>query len=52
MQMWHNSLGTGSVGQELSALGFKNITALDFCQEMLDVAEGRGIVLINQMYIM
>jgi len=35
--------GTGSVGQELSALGFKNITATDFCQEMLDVAKERGV---------
>jgi len=34
--------GTGSVGVELVKYGFKNITATDYCQEMLDKAKERG----------
>jgi ubiquinone/menaquinone biosynthesis C-methylase UbiE len=34
--------GTGSVGVELVKYGFKNITATDYCQEMLDAAKEKG----------
>jgi ubiquinone/menaquinone biosynthesis C-methylase UbiE len=34
--------GTGLVGVELAKLGFKNIVALDYSQEMLDLAEEKG----------
>jgi len=34
--------GTGLVGVELAKLGFKNIDALDYSQEMLDLAKEKG----------
>ena len=37
-------LGTGSVGVELVKYGFKNITATDYCQEMLDAAKEKGTI--------
>merc|ERR1711915_201889 len=35
--------GTGHVGVELAKLGFRHITATDYCQEMLDVAKQKGV---------
>jgi predicted TPR repeat methyltransferase len=35
--------GTGLVGGYLKDSGFKNLTALDYSQKMLDVARGKGI---------
>eukprot|EP00088_Acartia_fossae_P014387 TRINITY_DN176_c0_g1_i10.p1 TRINITY_DN176_c0_g1~~TRINITY_DN176_c0_g1_i10.p1 ORF type:complete len:248 (-),score=77.79 TRINITY_DN176_c0_g1_i10:135-878(-) len=35
--------GTGSVGVELARYGFKNVTATDYCQEMLDKANDSGV---------
>ena len=34
--------GTGLVGVELVKVGFKNIVALDYSQEMLDLAKEKG----------
>ena len=34
--------GTGLVGVELVKVGFKHIVALDYSQEMLDLAEEKG----------
>jgi uncharacterized SAM-dependent methyltransferase/ubiquinone/menaquinone biosynthesis C-methylase UbiE len=35
--------GTGAAGSELAQLGFRNLTAVDLSQEMLDVAGQKGI---------
>jgi len=35
--------GTGTVGAHLKSFGYENLDALDPCDEMLDVARGRGI---------
>ena len=35
--------GTGLVGQHLKELGFRNVDALDASQQMLDVAQSKGI---------
>ena len=39
--------GTGLVGVELAKLGFKNIDALDYSQEMLDLAKEKGPIRQN-----
>ena len=37
--------GTGLVGLELKNLGFSNFDGIDISQEMIDIAQGRGVQL-------
>ena len=43
MKILDAGAGTGMVGEELLKLGYTNIDALDYCQEMLDVAKEKKI---------